>query len=87
MLPVNPETSKFKQPWREYFESLDRAMRALIRLSGTGAITVAELPSAAVAGARAFVTDANDTTFNSIVAGGGTDAVPVVSDGTNWLIG
>lgn len=51
--------------------------------------TVASLPAAATAGAgaRAFVTDANATTFLSTVAGGGANKVPVVSDGTNWLIG
>lgn len=51
--------------------------------------TVATLPSAATngAGAVAFVTDANATTFASIVAGGGANGVPVYSDGTNWRIG
>lgn len=55
----------------------------------TGGTTVAGLPSAATAGmgARAFVTDANATTFLSTVVGGGANKVPVVSDGTNWLIG
>ena len=55
----------------------------------TGATTVSGLPAAATAGAgaRAFVTDANATTFLSTVAGGGANKVPVVSDGTNWLIG
>ena len=55
----------------------------------TGSTTVSGLPSASVAGAgaRAFVTDATSTTFLSTVAGGGANAVPVVSDGTNWLIG
>ena len=55
----------------------------------TGATTVAGLPAAATAGAgaRAFVTDATVTTFASIVAGGGANAVPVVSTGTNWIIG
>ena len=53
------------------------------------AFTVAALPSAATmgAGSRAFVTDASATTFNSVVAGGGGNAVPVFSDGTNWRIG
>lgn len=53
------------------------------------ALTVATLPAAATAGAgaRSFVTDANATTFLSTVAGGGANKVPVVSDGTNWLIG
>lgn len=48
--------------------------------------TVGTLP-AGVAGARAFVSDANATTFASIVAGGGANGVPVYSDGTNWRIG
>lgn len=50
---------------------------------------VASLPAAATAGkgARAFVTDANATTYASIVAGSGANNVPVYSDGTNWRIG
>lgn len=48
--------------------------------------TVGTLPTG-VAGARAFVSDANATTFASIVAGGGANGVPVYSDGTNWRIG
>lgn len=53
------------------------------------AYTVATLPAAgtAGAGARAYVTDANATTYLSIVAGGGANIVPVFSDGTNWKIG
>ncbi len=53
------------------------------------AVTVANLPSASVAGAgsRATVSDANATTFNSVVAGGGANILPVFSDGTNWRIG
>jgi len=55
----------------------------------SGSYTVATLPSASTAGAgaRAFVTDATATTFASVVAGGGANKVPVVSDGTNWIIG
>ena len=51
--------------------------------------TVAGLPAAGTVGAgtRAAVTDANATTFNAIVAGGGSNFVPVISDGTNWRIG
>lgn len=54
---------------------------------GTGLVSA--LPSAATvgAGAQRAVTDATATTFNSIVAGGGTNTVPVFSDGTNWRIG
>lgn len=55
----------------------------------TGAQTVAQLPAAgtAGAGARSFVTDANATTYASVVAGGGANTVPVYCDGTNWRIG
>lgn len=53
-----------------------------------GAFTVASLPASSVqTGSTAFVTDANATTFNSIVAGGGANRVPVTYDGTNWRIG
>lgn len=44
-------------------------------------------PTAALTGARAFVNDATATTFLSIVAGAGANKVPVVCNGTNWLIG
>jgi len=51
--------------------------------------TVGKLPSAATSGAgvRSFVSDATATTFASIVSGGGTNTVPIYSDGTNWRIG
>jgi len=55
-------------------------------------ITVAQLtfnfpPANVGAGARHFVSDANSTTFNAVVAGGGSNIVPVRCDGTNWRIG
>lgn len=58
-------------------------------IPATTVLTVATLPSAATmgAGARAFVSDANATTFASTVVGGGANPVPVYSDGTNWKIG
>lgn len=58
----------------------------VLRLTTT---TVASLPTAASVGegARFFVTDANATTFASVVAGGGANGVPVYSDGTDWRIG
>lgn len=54
-----------------------------------GTLTVANLPAAATAGAgsTAFVTDANATTHASVVAGGGSNGIPVYCDGTNWRIG
>lgn len=55
----------------------------------TEAVTVANLPDAATAGAgaRAMVTDANSTTFNAAAAGGGVNIVPVFSTGSAWRIG
>lgn len=62
---------------------------APIQFSSLPALTVSQLPAAGAAnkGARAFVTDANATTFLSTVAAGGANVVPVFSDGTNWKIG
>lgn len=58
-------------------------------LNYVGVKTVATLPSAVTSGAGAFgfVSDANATTFASIVAAGGANFVPVFSDATNWRIG
>ena len=62
--------------------------------TGTGYLkliptTVGALTAAATVGAgtKAFVNDANATTFASVVAGGGSNVVPVYSDGTDWRIG
>lgn len=50
--------------------------------------TVATLPAASAnPGIKASVSDANSTTFASVVAGGGANIVPVYSNGTNWIIG
>lgn len=71
---------------RLYFNQID----ALISQFQIGAVyLVADLPTAAVAsvGARAFVTNSSVTTFNTIVAGGGSAKVPVFFDGTNWRVG
>ena len=57
----------------------------LVRL-GTST-TVAGLGAAGTVGRRAIVTDANATTFMTIVAAGGANIVPVFDDGTNWRIG
>lgn len=54
-------------------------------------MTVASLPAASgVSGARAMVSDstvAGSGNFGATVAGGGSNVVPVYSDGTNWKIG
>jgi len=58
---------------------------------GTTVYSVAgtPLPSASTvgAGARAFVSDATVNTFATAYTGGGSNKVPVYSDGTAWHIG
>ncbi|MBE0561840.1 MAG: hypothetical protein IH622_13640 [Ochrobactrum anthropi] len=55
---------------------------------GTGTFTVATLPATdRKRGDRAFVTDATATTFATNVVGGGANWVPVVFNGSNWIIG
>ena len=50
--------------------------------------TFSQLPNAVGnAGARAFITDCNVATFGSAAAGGGSNQVPVWSNGTNWYVG
>jgi hypothetical protein len=58
-------------------------------VTGSGAVTVASLPtpSSALAGARSSVTDSTTTTFYQIAAGGGSAFAPVFCDGANWRIG
>jgi hypothetical protein len=71
---------------RLYFNQLDKI---LSQLQANVPVTVANLPSAATAGAgsRAFVTDSSVSTFGTTVAAGGSTKVPVYSDGTNWKVG
>ena len=53
-------------------------------------VTFSNLPSAATAGRKAFVSDGNlvaSGNFGSLINGGGSNIVPVYSDGTDWRIG
>jgi hypothetical protein len=83
--PEITANNRLVPPWQSWFSQLARVVGFL----NAGSYTVATLPSAATAGiaARAYVTDANATTFASIAAGGGTNKLWVTSDGTNWRIG
>lgn len=79
------------------FRSQSGAIRAVINGNGVqatgtirpGSFTVATLPSASAVGdgATARVTDATAATYRSVVAGGGSNKINVVSNGTQWLIG
>lgn len=92
-VPVNPtsEGSWFVFTLTTLVTFLSTAFSSLTASSylKVTAVTVANLPSAATAGAgaRAMVSDATATTFASTVAGGGANIVPCYSDGTNWKIG
>lgn len=76
----------FNNILRQYFTTIDN-LASQFCLSGV--YEVATLPGANTlgAGARAFVIDSSVTTFGTTVAGGGTDKVPVYSDGTDWKVG
>lgn len=77
---------------RLYFNRIDSTFNQLstsLVMPPLTNYTVATLPSAATsgAGARSFVTDATSPAFGATVAGGGSVATPVYSDGTNWKVG
>ena len=98
-LPLAPDL--YSRPYQDqlnnvlrlYFNRVDSILGQLSAATqsfiSTTVYTVATLPSAVTSGvgARSFVSDANATTFASIVAGSGANKVPVYSDGTNWRIG
>lgn len=64
---------------------LERIAQELAR--ATPVYEAADLPTPSAAPARAFVSNANATTFHSVVAGGGANFVPVFWDGAAWRIG
>lgn len=78
--PLIDDNGRATQPFIAWAISISNAVTP---------VTVAQLQTAGDvgAGARAFVSDATATTFASIVAGGGTNNVPVYCDGTDWRIG
>ena len=82
---------QFANVLRLYFNQLNNALGILINLTSTVSTvyTVDTLPSASAlgAGTRTFVSDSSVTTFNATVAAGGTNTVPVFSNGTNWKVG
>jgi hypothetical protein len=71
---------------RALLDSIGYALDA-IRIPYPTTVDALPDPIAMGVGARAFVTDATATTFASTVAGGGSNKVPVYSNGANWKIG
>lgn len=72
-------------PWQLWLSQLS----SVVFFVNEGKFTVAKLPGAVSSGlgARAFVTDSTVTTFGTTLTGGGTNVVPVFSDGSVWRIG
>jgi hypothetical protein len=96
-LPLGPQEydrrfqDQLNNVLRLYFNQLNNALNVIVNsyTVGTTVYTVATLPSAVTSGAgtRAFVSDSSVTTFNTTVASGGANTVPVFSNGTNWKVG
>lgn len=97
-LPLSPleynrqYTDQLNNVLRLYFNRVDAILGQLKTNEIIPALTnytVATLPSAVTSGvgSRSFVTNALAPTFGTTVVGGGSVAVPVYSDGTNWKVG
>jgi len=96
-LPLGPQEydrrfqDQLNNVFRLYFNQLNNALNVIINnyTVGTTVYTVDTLPSAVTSGAgtRTFVSDSSVTTFNTTVASGGANTVPVFSNGTNWKVG
>lgn len=83
---------QFKDNTYQNFDNSGK--QAVVTNTGTNnmldkVMTVSTLPAVSTVntGQRLIVSDANATTFASIVAGGGSNIMPVVSNGSNWIIG
>lgn len=89
--PDGKPTSQFYTFLTQLISLLETYTAALVQVTPPEAMqskTVATLPVASSnTGVSFMVTDANATTFNSIVAGGGANIVRVFSNGTTWRIG
>lgn len=78
---VVDERRRWTPEWYSFLQELTNRVAPPV-------FTTANLPPAAsYPGLRLFVTDATATTFMSTLVGGGSNKVPVVSDGTVWKIG
>lgn len=54
----------------------------------TGASSYANRPTTGLyVGLRHFITDCNTTTFGAAAAGGGGNALPIIYDGSQWIVG
>jgi len=96
-MPLAPEEYE-----RQYGDKLTNVLRLFLNqintvlgiltdayITNTSITTVSKLPAASSnnAGSRTFVSDATSMTFGSTVVGGGSNIVPIYSNGTSWKIG
>ena len=76
---------------RLFFNQLNAVLAVLTNsyITNTTIYTVATLPTASTsnAGTRTFVSDSTTTAFGATVTGGGSNTVPVYSNGTSWKVG
>jgi hypothetical protein len=83
--------NKFSNVLRLFLNQLNAVLTVLTNsyITNTTLYTVSTLPTASTSnvGTRTFVSDSSVTTFGSTVVGGGTNTVPVYSDGTSWKVG
>lgn len=95
MLTLTPSGSRFNPDIeRSNLSTLELEDRKNVKIGAPFRVPVvlpgyevANLPSvSANEGGLAYVTDANATTRQSTVAGGGSNKVVVYSNGTNWVI-
>jgi len=96
-LPLAPEqytrqySDKLNDVLRLFFNQLNSVLTVLTDsyITNTSVTTVAKLPTASTSnvGTRTFVSDSTTTTFGATVTGGGTNTVPVYSNGTSWKVG
>ena len=99
IVPASPNLPRPKDEFSKlYLDQLTNVLRlyfnqlggvVLSQLPTNLVFAVNDLPSAADSGvgSRAFVTDSSVATFGSVVAAGGTNKVPVYSDGVDWKVG
>lgn len=72
-------------PARHFLLWLEAIHRGVIACTSYTAAELANMTP--TAGHRAFCSDSSVTTFNSTVAGGGSNVVPVFGNGSAWKVG
>lgn len=86
-LPNAGEALTSEPPSRTWFGKLFEIVQR-INMVAPDPVRIADLPAAEQQlGARRVVTDASAPVFGALVAEGGSETVPVYSDGSFWRVG